>query len=95
MFLKAYATSGMVANTPYAIQWGGSGYTATILAASIYGYVGVPEGSNAVASGCEGWVQIRGYVEGVQCGAADVLDVVLLVNHVFRGGPAPEYPSEQ
>jgi len=69
VFVEAYATSGMVADTPYAIQFGGSGYTATILAASIYAYVGVPE--SVTASGCVGWVQIRGERDGVQGGTTD------------------------
>lgn len=71
--LRAYATSGMVADTPYAVQWMGSGYNATILAASIYAYVGVPEGGKAVASGCMGWVQVRGYRTGVQGGTTDFM----------------------
>jgi len=41
--LEAYATSGMVADTPYMVQWGGSGYNASILAASNFAYVGVPD----------------------------------------------------
>jgi hypothetical protein len=73
VFLKAYATSGMVANTPMMVQFSGSGYSASILAASNYAYVGVPEGSNSVASGCVGWVQIRGFVSGVQFGTGDLL----------------------
>ena len=68
-FVQAYATSGMVANTPYAIQLMGSGYNATIFAASIWAYVGVPE--RVTASGCVGWVQIRGEVNDVQFGTAD------------------------
>ena len=47
-FVHAYATSGMVADTPYMIQFAGSGYNATILAASNYAYVGVPD--RAIAS---------------------------------------------
>ena len=69
VFVEAYATSGMVANTPYAISFAGSGYNATVLVASIYAVPGVPE--RAVASGCMGWVQIRGNVEGVQASAAE------------------------
>uniref|UniRef100_A0A6H1ZU79 Tail protein n=1 Tax=viral metagenome TaxID=1070528 RepID=A0A6H1ZU79_9ZZZZ len=68
-FVQAYATSGMVANTPYAVKFTGSGYSATILVASIYAYVGVPE--RITASGCVGWVQIRGPVEGLQASAAE------------------------
>lgn len=70
-FVQAYATSGMVADTPYMIQFAGSGYTATILAASNYAYVGVPE--RVVASGCVGWVQVRGRRDGVQGGAGDYM----------------------
>lgn len=66
IFVKAYATSGVVANTPMAVQWMGSGYNATALAASIYAYVGVPENGEAIASGCMGWMQIRGDVDDVQ-----------------------------
>lgn len=66
-FVQAYATSGMVANTPYAVAFGGSSYNATALIGSIYAYVGVPE--RVTASGCMGWVQIRGAVNDVQ-GAA-------------------------
>jgi len=69
--VKAYATSGMVANTPYMVQFAGSGYNASILAASNYAYVGVHEGGKALASGCTGWVQIRGPVDDVQFGTAD------------------------
>jgi len=68
-FVQAYATSGMVANTPYAVTFAGSGYAATVLAASIYAFVGVPE--RVTASGCVGWVQIRGHVEDVQASAAE------------------------
>ena len=73
VYLEAYATSGMVADTPYMVQWGGSGYNASILAASNFAYVGVPDDGKAVASGCLGWVQVRGYVSGVQCGTTDLL----------------------
>jgi len=69
LFVQAYATSGIVANTPMVVAFMGSGYNATVLAASLYGYVGVPEA--AVASGCVGWVQIRGPVAGVQASAAE------------------------
>lgn len=68
-FVKAYAGGGMVANTPYAIQFSASLYNATVLAASIWGMVGVPE--RVCASGCTGWVQVRGNVEGVQASVAE------------------------
>ena len=71
VFVKCYATSGAVANTPMAVTYAGSSYNATVLVASIYAYVGVPEGSTSIASGGTGWVQIRGPVEGVQAGSTD------------------------
>ena len=72
VFVQTYATSGMVADTPYAVQFMGSGYNATALAASIYAYVGVHKDGEALASGCVGWVQIRGNVENVQAAATSV-----------------------
>ena len=66
VFVETYATSGMVADTPYMVQWGGSGYNASILAASNYAYIGVHEDGKALASGCVGWTQIRGRVNNVQ-----------------------------
>ena len=68
-FVEAYAAGGMVANTPYAVQYSASLVNATVLAASIWGMVGVPE--RVVASGCTGWVQIRGKVTDVQASAAE------------------------
>lgn len=67
--MQAYATSGAVENTPMAIQFMGSGYNATALIGSIYAYVGVPEGTQSIASGCVGWFIIRGPVTDCQ-GAA-------------------------
>ena len=66
VYLKAWAESGVDENTPCAIQFGGSGYTATALVASIYAYVGVPEGTQSVGAGSWGWFQIRGPVDDVQ-----------------------------
>jgi len=66
VFLKAYATSGAVENFPVMIQPGGSGYNATAIAETNYCYIGIPEGTQAVASGCVGWFQIRGPVDNVQ-----------------------------
>ncbi len=86
VYVEAYATSGMVANTPYMIQHMGSGYSATILAASNYAYVGFPDGGAALASGCVGWVQIRGQVNDAQCGAADMKGSV--GHSVFWGAAA-------
>ena len=73
-FVKAYAGGGMVANTPYAVQFSASLYNATVLVASIWGMVGVPVG--VVASGCTGWVQVRGHVEDVQASAAESIGSV-------------------
>lgn len=70
VFLQAYATSGAVANTPYAVQFMGSGYNATTLVASVYAYVGVHD-DGALASGSVGWFQIKGPVEGIQASAAE------------------------
>ena len=70
VFVKAYAASGVDENTPCAIQFMGSGYNATALIASIYGYVGVPEGTQSVGAGSWGWFQIRGPVDDVQGAAA-------------------------
>jgi len=66
LFVRAYAASGTDENTPVAIQFMGSGYNATALAASIYAYVGVPEGTQSVGAGSWGWYQIRGPVNDVQ-----------------------------
>ena len=74
VYVKCYATSGAVVNTPMAVTFAGSGYNATALAASIYAYVGVPE--KVIAAGCAGWVQIRGNVEGVQASAAESIGSV-------------------
>jgi len=65
-FVQAYAESGIVANTPMLIQFGGSGYVATLISACTneQGWCGVPE--RVLASGCVGWVQVRGQVDGTQ-----------------------------
>lgn len=76
VYVQAYATSGMTENTPYMIQFMGSGYKATGLAASHYAFVGVPEGTQSVASGCVGWVQIRGQVDDIQGSAAEAVGSV-------------------
>ncbi|KKL55586.1 hypothetical protein LCGC14_2253960 [marine sediment metagenome] len=70
VFVQAYAESGIVANTPMAVQFMGSGYNATVLIGSVYGYVGLPEDGASLASGCVGWVQIRGKASDVQGGTA-------------------------
>jgi len=71
VLVKAYAGSGVDENTPCAIQFMGSGYNATALIASIYAYVGVPEGTQSVGAGSWGWFIIRGPVEDVQATAAE------------------------
>jgi len=71
VMVQAYAAAGCDENTPVAIQWMGSGYNATALVASVYAYVGVPEGTQSVGAGSWGWYIIRGYVENVQASAAE------------------------
>jgi len=69
IYLWAYAASGTDENSPALIQHMGSGYNATALAASLMGFIGVPEGTQSVGAGSWAWYQIRGKVEDVQ-GAA-------------------------
>ena len=71
VYVQAYATSGIVANSPAEIRWKGSGYAAGSMnhTASRNAYIGIPRAGAAIASGCVGWVQIRGKVEDAQ-GAA-------------------------
>jgi len=76
VFVKAYAASGVDENTPAVIQFMGSGYNATAIAASLYGYIGVPEGTQSVGAGSWGWFQIRGPVEDVQASAAEAVGSV-------------------
>ena len=64
LYVKTYATSGMSLKTPVMLNFRGSGFAATAVGASMYGYVGVPE--IAIASGCVGWAQIRGFTSNVQ-----------------------------
>jgi len=68
VFIQAYATSGIVANTPMLVQFMGSGYNATLISActSEAGFGGYPKDGKALASGCVGWVQVRGKIEDVQ-----------------------------
>ena len=66
VFLKALAATGVDENTPCMIQFGGSGYSATAIAASNVCYVGVPEGTQSVGVGSWGWFQITGPVDDVQ-----------------------------
>ena len=63
---KVYASSNLVAKTPYMVRpyystadanW----FQATELSASGVGLVGIP--SMAIASGCVGWVTVRGIVD--------------------------------
>ena len=70
VYVMCHASVGISANTPAVVQFTGSDYTATALAAGLYGYIGVPEGGSAISAGCTGWIQIRGAVEDVQCSAA-------------------------
>jgi hypothetical protein len=71
VFVYAFASAGVAANTPCMIQHMGSGFNATALAASNRAIVGVPEGTQAVSAGSWGWFQIRGAVEDVQASAAE------------------------
>jgi len=68
VFIKAYATSGAAIGIPKFIQFMGSGYAATAIVASNYGFVGIAE--KAISSGSVGWMQIRGEVEDAQAYAA-------------------------
>ena len=71
VFVKTYATSGIVANEPAEIRFKGSCYTAGSMnhTASRSAYIGIPEA--AIASGYMGWVQVRGKVKDAQ-GAASL-----------------------
>ena len=69
--VRAIVASGLDGDTPAYVLPNESGYFATALAASTYGYVGVPYGGS-IASGCLGMIQIGGYKEGVQCTAAGI-----------------------
>ena len=75
VFVRAFAENGISANTPAAVAEMGSGYNATALVQSIYAYIGVPEGTQAVGAGSWGWFQIRGPVEDVQASAAEASGV--------------------
>lgn len=65
----ALVGSGIDGDTPVRVAFLESGYMATALAASLYGYVGVPE-NGSIASGAVGLIRIEGYVSGVQGSAA-------------------------
>jgi hypothetical protein len=67
--LKAIVLSGIDGDTPVSVIPNESGYQATALAASTWGYVGVPEGGS-IASGAVGTIRIGGYRAGVQASAA-------------------------
>lgn len=72
---KVYATSGCVLGTPYRVAYAyttsGNGWLQPhVLDASEKGLVGIA--SAAIASGCEGWITVRGPVTGAQ-GAATSL----------------------
>ena len=68
VFVQAYAAGGIVANTPMLAQWAGSGFAATVISACTAecGYCCYPKDGTALASGCVGWVQIRGKILEVQ-----------------------------
>ena len=83
MFVRAYATSGAGLKTPQMVLWHGSGYAATALAAGARAHVGVPE--EAIASGCVGWIQVRGYASNVQ-GAATSLTAGSFGHAIYWGG---------
>lgn len=66
LYVKVYATSGMTAKWPYVVDFfyttSGSCWLQprALGTGGARGLVGIP--SAAVASGCEGWVQVRGLV---------------------------------
>jgi hypothetical protein len=67
VFIQVYVANGIAANMPVAVTWKGSNYAAgSMNDASQRAYIGIPRASAAIASGCIGWVQIRGKVENVQ-----------------------------
>jgi len=84
ILVMAYAGAGVDENTPCAIQFMGSGYNATALVASIYAYVGVPEGTQSVGAGSWGWFIIRGPVDDVQGAATSFTGSV--GHNVYWGG---------
>jgi len=66
VMVEVYATSGCVQRTPYFINYGypesGSRYlNATVATASQIGLLGIA--SDTIASGCMGWVTVRGPVD--------------------------------
>jgi len=70
IYVKAYAPDGVLANAAAFLKYKeGSTYLATQLQASVIGPIGVAE--EVVASGCVGWIQIRGHASNVQFGTAD------------------------
>jgi len=73
-FLNAIVGSGIDGDTPVRVAINESGYFATALAASLYGYVGI-SAQGSIASGCIGSIQIEGYHEGVQTSAAAMTGV--------------------
>lgn len=73
VLVKVYATSGCVTGTPYRIDYAyttsGNGWLQPhALTASAIGLVGIASG--AIASGCTGWVTVRGPVDNAQAPAA-------------------------
>ena len=70
IFVKTLSESAVAANVPVFLWYAeGSTYESTALGASYLGAVGVPEA--AIASGCLGWVQVRGVASNVQFGTGD------------------------
>jgi hypothetical protein len=68
LWAQVYASSGCVSRTPHFVSYGyttsGNGWLqATAISASQVGIIGLPSG--AIASGCVGWVQIRGAFDNV------------------------------
>jgi len=70
VYIYALATGAAALLVPRFVQFKGSTYEATELQASYTGRVGVPIA--AIASGCMGWFQIRGFCSNVQ-GAGSAL----------------------
>jgi len=68
VYVKAYATSGMAVDKGCLLNFGHStnyeGHFATALVASVIGVFGYNE--SAIASGCTGWITVRGFVDSAQ-----------------------------
>ena len=74
ILVQVYATSGMVAKSPYRVDYGyttsGNGWfiPQSMATNPMAGLIGVA--SDVCASGCVGWVQIRGPIEAVSFAVA-------------------------